>query len=999
MQVSRQWKSRFTTVGLVCGLMLSGMSPPFAALAASAAVIPASPDTTAFASPVTPAFSVSDDGPDSLLLSWNALQAAPLSEPVKQSHDELASALSTLPLINVNGVQLPARLVAVQLLDSGELTNASLNSTTAEASAGALPAFVQLNQLDSQPLESLLNVATTEVDQAASLLSASGQADLQAKLGQLPSSPVLIVRQAILRGHTIVVVALSPVFVQNGAIQVATHIQAQLANVRAFSPQRVAELMDAPMVQPATGPGTPQTVAPQAQTAQAVWRLIVSQAGIQRVTGQMLADVGMNLASVAPNTLHVRWQGADVAVDTRGFEDGVFNPADEIRFYAPEPGDRWNSTDVYTLGTEQTPAPRMATRPIQAAGASLPLTLRNTAVQRGQWHNNARYDSLWGGLDNNHWFASQLITPTQGHSTNSIRIELPASLPLASGPVSLTLYGTTALSMPHAFTARMGSVVAQSPAGGSFQGARNWAHTLSLSDNQPALDLQLVSPVADEYLLDFLTYERPVQLSFGGQSGHFWGVAGAWAYQLEGVPAQATIYDLTDVAAPVVLTKLENGQIYDSVAGPRHYWVSGGSTLVTPTISPDSGARITDNERWSGISQIYIVPRALRSQLTPLLTHRQSQNLVVQAVEIESIYTTWSSGQISPTAIRQFVRYMAEQNPALRAITLVGDGSNDPRNFLGQNNPTLIPPYLAEVDPWLGETACDTCYAQLNGDDALSDWLPDVMIGRLPVKNAAELTQMVNKIIAYENAPVGVWNWRSGHLADNYQEANGQPDSAGNFPAYQDAAVNLQPPNIDVRRAYFDPYLPSANTPWREKDPVRAHQNTLALFNAGAAVINFQGHGYYDQLGQTASITGSTVNYLLQSKDVAQLTNGSKLPMVLEMACWTGAFHQSLNGAATIDELLVLAPNGGAIATWGSTGWGVAYQHEYLQKGAYAALWATPQMDATVGDVAQQGLMTLFSEAACCMDALRTYALLGDPMTVLHALIPTRTMLPATLNQ
>ena len=986
MRVGSQWRSRFTIIGLVCGLFLTGIGrQPIA----SAATFVSAPNPDSGATSVPPFQLQSDEGTHTVVLSWKTLVTDSTSEPGKQSYTllvDLVAAVNNLPLVEIHGAQLPAQLFALQLLTPN--LPAGIIAATADSLAGAPNLLIPIPQLDSLPMSSLPNMAAPEVSQAK----------LQSQLDQLPTSPVFILRQGILRGHTIVVVALSPLFAQNGEVRIATRLQAQFANAQVLSPQSVAAIMDAPMI--ATEPRPIEIADPQAPTAQTVWRLTVSQAGIQRVTGQNLADMGMALAGLTPNKIHVRRQGADVALDTRGLDDGVFNPADEIRFYAPEPGDRWNATDAYFLSTELTLGPRMATRNVQAARAITALTLRSTATQRGTWRNNTRYESMLDGFDGDHWFASQLVTPVQTHTPNSVHIDLISPLPLVAGPVSITLFGTTGSEIPHTFAVRMGSATGQSPSDGSFHGPGNWAHSVTLSDNQPALDLQLTSTNTDSYTLDFLTYARPVQLNFGGHGGDFWSMAGAWAYQLEGLPAQSTIYDLTDVAAPVLLTDVENAQIHDNTAGTRHYWVSGTNAVAQPAITPDSTAQVTDADRWGGIGQIYIVPRALRDQLTPLLNHRKAYSQVVQMVDVELIYNTWSGGQISPTAIREFVRYAAEQDPTLRAITLVGDGSNDPRNFLGRNNPTLIPPYLAPVDPWLGEAACDTCYAQLNGDDPLSDWLPDVLIGRLPVKSAAELTQLVNKIIAYETAPIDVWNWRSGHLADNYQEANGQADAAGNFPEYQDAAVSLQPPDIDVRRAYFDPYLPSrSNSPWREADPIQTHQNTLALFNAGAAVINFQGHGYYDRLGETATQPGSSVNYLLHSSDVARLSNGSKLPMLIEMACWTGAFQQPLNGSATIDELLVLAPNGGAIATWGSTGWGVAYQHEYLQKGFYAALWATPKMDATVGDVAQQGLLSLFAEGVCCLDAMRTYALLGDPMTVLHAIIPTRILMPSALNQ
>jgi len=79
---------------------------------------------------------------------------------------------------------------------------------------------------------------------------------------------------------------------------------------------------------------------------------------------------------------------------------------------------------------------------------------------------------------------------------------------------------------------------------------------------------------------------------------------------------------------------------------------------------------------------------------------------------VQAIYDAWSFGQISPDAIRAFIRYAAATwNRAPTVVTLVGDGTSDPLNYTKRDNISFIPPYLAMVDPWIGETACETCYA------------------------------------------------------------------------------------------------------------------------------------------------------------------------------------------------------------------------------------------------------------------------------------------------
>ena len=74
---------------------------------------------------------------------------------------------------------------------------------------------------------------------------------------------------------------------------------------------------------------------------------------------------------------------------------------------------------------------------------------------------------------------------------------------------------------------------------------------------------------------------------------------------------------------------------------------------------------------------------------------------------------------------------------------------------------------------------------------------------------------------------------------------------------------------------------------------------------------------------------------------------------------------------------MVVQPNG-AIATLGSTGLGVAHGHDLLADGFFRQLWSQP--DQRLGDSIQAGYLKLFTAGGCCQDALRTFALLGDPL-------------------
>jgi hypothetical protein len=82
------------------------------------------------------------------------------------------------------------------------------------------------------------------------------------------------------------------------------------------------------------------------------------------------------------------------------------------------------------------------------------------------------------------------------------------------------------------------------------------------------------------------------------------------------------------------------------------------------------------------------------------------------------------------------------------------------------------------------------------------------------------------------------------------------------------------------------------------------------------------------------------------------------------------------------------------VAIWGPTGLGLVYGHDQLESGFNRALWSAPPRSATLDDLVQAGYMELYLEAGCCQETLRTYALLGDPLTKVQAFAAHPVYLP-----
>ncbi len=919
-----------------------------------------------------------------------------------------SSALQQLPLIRYQGYELPMQLVTVVLQEpmiSRESTGAATESANqVSAASSAATARLALQVAGTQPW-------LAAVEPAAPLQPAAigweGMADptrVVEAVG-LPTAPVFLLRQGMVDGQRVAVFALSPLYEEAGTVKLATAFSAQIADATLLD--QSTQMQGATVHSPATGAA--QTAPDQAEeaanlkpvnplAAKQATKLVVSTAGMQEVTGAALAATGLNLATINPAQLYLTLNGTEVALEINGLGNGRLTSTSTIRFYAPTAGDRWGTESVYWLATKDGAGARMATRSVQPASA----TVRNSAWEYGLWQDNQLYDSRYAGYDQDHWFHQKLILGENNASAlDVIQVNVEPKLPRVNGSATYTIAVTTNVRGIHTLRTLLNDSV-QDITWSSTDTARflkDWQQSFTSTVTSGALGVALldVSAASSQseitVLLDGIQWQQPVRLQLKQRGAEFTGVAGRWHYQWSELPTNYRLYDVTNAISPVLLTGATGSGFED---GPQvsHYLVAGPGTLHTPRVVAHDPVTFGT----SGADAIYIAPTEFINALEPLLALRRDQGYRVAAVEVADIYAAWSYGHVSPQAIRSFLRFAhANWQPTPIAVTLVGDGTWDPRNYEGKNNNSYIPPYLADVDPWLVETACDNCYVQLDGDDPITGdglFTMEMNIGRLPVKGAGELSDMVKKIVQYETATnLELWQSRTIFIADNYLRV--QPDQsvvndlAGDFAEYANQIVHLAPEAIRSDRIYYDP-LPSVADPdgiesWRINDARAAHRAVIANLSAGAGVVSYNGHSNQWQWGVTDEVDPTLeTNYLLGLYDPDGLTNQGKYFVSLSMTCLTGQFHKPALSGTALDERMLLNPKGGAVAVWGSTGLSVAYGHDLLQKGFFEKLWSTPTGSVKVGELLAAGYSKLRSEQGCCQDTLKTFMLMGDPLTTVR---------------
>jgi hypothetical protein len=963
---------------------------------------------------IKPALAQHDDGvPDTVALSEHA-QGVYLEWPQGVA---AASAVEQLPSLHYQGYELPLQLVTLQVVEGAEAVIDLAQFSASNWDAPLLP-----TSLPPPPVLDGELLIATEVAGSASL----------------PDSPVFVVRQGQVFGQSIIVVAISPLFEDAGQVKLVNSVGATIHNAKPLTGS-VAEFLasaQAEMSATVRAATAADALAPTNPLAsQPAIKLFVTQPGIQQVSGQALAAAGLDLAAVNPTALVLLQGGNPVPLELDGLAGGRLVASSTMRFYAPTAGDRWNVETVYWLALDPAGGPRMATRTVTPAGAAP----RTTVVERGVWQVNQVYASRLPGIDGDHWFHQELKV-SSSTPPPSISFAPNNVLPAVSGPATYSI--TLSTRSPATFTLQvlLDSTAETwhwraTPGNAQTENLRRSVTSSTPVQNITLTLLETEGGYGDVTLwLDQMPWSQVALLDLRQAGAAFRGEEGFWHYQWQNAP-QATpggysLYDISDPAAPIALHGADATGFQDGPTAAA-YLVAGAGTLHEPVVRSYLPIALPQ----TGAQAVYIAPGAFIPALEPLLAQRRSQGYTAVAVDVQQIYDAWSYGQVSAEAIRTFLRFARatwEQPPI--AVTLVGDGTWDPHNYESKAHFTnYMPPYVAQVDPWLGEAACDNCYGQLDGDDPLigdqqagsptAFFAADLWVGRLPVKSASELAALVNKILRYENEP-GSDDWRnvSLFLADNYikrLDDTGTPvrDMAGDFARLSDLIIrrilcarvgdpvlcSLTGANSDsavtgatlnqqistlmgrsalrLARYYYDPF-PSFSDPegtqmWRTPNPKQLRESALAALSHGAGLVVYAGHSNHWQWGV---LDGEGNLPLVTLNDPDALANRDRLFIALSMTCLTAQFHKPADSGTTLDERFLLAPNG-AVAVWGPAGLSVVHGHDALQRGFFQTLWRAEPGSLRLGELVAGGYFELLTNSLCCQDVLRTYVLLGDPLT------------------
>jgi len=332
-------------------------------------------------------------------------------------------------------------------------------------------------------------------------------------------------------------------------------------------------------------------------------------------------------------------------------------------------------------------------------------------------------------------------------------------------------------------------------------------------------------------------------------------------------------------------------------------------------------------------------------------------NMRVAVVNVEDIYDEFSFGIPQPEAVQNFLRYAYAhwQKPTPVLVGLLGDASLDPNLYaIGSNKRNFIFS--------MGNPVSDNRLVCFDGPE---DFLPEMFIGRLCAETPEQAQTLVDKIIAYERAEIGDWNktfiFLNGGISSFEQEI------------FRQQAESVIAKNVEAAPVRGRAVRIYKTTPDRVIGELRPE--IISAIDAGASMLTFSGHA-----------ASQNWELMFVNADVADLRNRDAQPFIASMTCHTARFaNADLN---SFGEAFVRPLDKGAIAFWGTSGFGFSFQDGVLLDSLYAIFaHDTVRYAGVAATLAKIGLWKALGNSSINTNTIDQYTLLGDP--ALQLALPT----------
>ncbi|WDV44607.1 C25 family cysteine peptidase [Clostridiaceae bacterium M8S5] len=277
--------------------------------------------------------------------------------------------------------------------------------------------------------------------------------------------------------------------------------------------------------------------------------------------------------------------------------------------------------------------------------------------------------------------------------------------------------------------------------------------------------------------------------------------------------------------------------------------VSMATTQITPAFEGTYDFMFLNYNKVSSKSHratsqkmLVITNDAYNNAMKPFVAWKNKKGISTEMVNISQV-----SSSNKASEIKTYIQNYYNKHKDLVYVLLVGD-------YAQVSSPT----YHA---PTYNKGVSDPEYTKVSGNDNY----PDIFVGRFSAESIADVETQVKRTLdfeqnGYSNRP---WYKKGTGIASNLGPGhNGEYDNQ-----HMDI---IRGKLLGVGYTHIDQIY----------DPGATAQQVTNSLNAGRGIVNYCGHGSSESFGTTG----------FSNADIKKLTNASKLPFIISVACVNGKF-------------------------------------------------------------------------------------------------------------
>ena len=285
--------------------------------------------------------------------------------------------------------------------------------------------------------------------------------------------------------------------------------------------------------------------------------------------------------------------------------------------------------------------------------------------------------------------------------------------------------------------------------------------------------------------------------------------------------------------------------------------------VKTPVITFNDRLRKKEIKPKRGTTYLIIShPLFIGEILDRYVAQKEGEGWKIQVVDVEDIYSAYGYGMATPDAIKAYLK--VAKRKGVTHVQLIGAASYDYLDTLRLGSVSFIPSLYVPTGTRVQYTPCDGCLvADENG-------IPELAIGRWPVRTTEGLETIINKTLAWSES-----GQSSTHtalmIADEKEEGANFKNQMNSLAQQFEESGNWN----SVARVYMDDKFAQAAD--KQEAIASAREEIMGSLNSGVSVVSFSGH--------SAPSLWSFKKLLTQS-DAESVNNEGQTALALPLACY-----------------------------------------------------------------------------------------------------------------